>query len=178
MIPQLMSKFIVTVLDGTKARFFTLEEATFPEYESGPKLVERGDQIDSAKKMLGRDLWANVKTGRARGFGTQSYPYDDRRQQHVTEFEKCFAHTVVDEVLRLAKLHGAGQLVLVAEPQILGNVREALTSQMPATLQVAEVAKDLCKHTPQKIHEYLAAQKLLPARKPAVGMSSETASVG
>ena len=51
-----MSEYCVVVADGTRARFFTLEAAQFPEMESGPNLIEKKDLINPETETAGREL--------------------------------------------------------------------------------------------------------------------------
>ena len=160
-----MNQAVVAVIDGTRARFFTLESAEFPEYQSGPNLIEQECLTNTARELQGKDLWANTKTGRNRGSRSQAHGYDDHRQNHISEFERSFAKEVVGKIVELTQLQHAQQVILVAEPQILGLVREVLTPQLPKHLKLEELAKDLCKLKPLDLHEYLADKGLLPARK-------------
>ncbi len=73
-----MTKFAVAVINGTQARFFTLDSAATSEYESGPNLIEHECLSDSTKELQGRELWANTKTGRNRGLSGQDHSYDKR----------------------------------------------------------------------------------------------------
>lgn len=164
-----MSDFLVAVVSGTQARFLTLEEAQFPEYESGPNLVEHQELLNQAKEMRGQELWANVKTGRNQGAGGQAHGYDDHRQNHLSEFGRRFAHAIATEIVNLTQVHHPQQLLLVAEPQILGVLREALAGVLPKNFNIQELNKDLCKLKPLELHEYLAAKNLLPARKKVAG---------
>lgn len=163
-----MNQSIVTVIDGIRARFFTLEPAQSPEYESGPNLIEQDCLTNTVKELQGKDLWANTKTGRNRGSRSQGHGYDDHRQNHLNEFERGFAKEIVTKILDLVQTQRTTQIILVAEPQILGLVREALTDHLPKHLKFKELAKDLCKLKPQEIHEYLADKNLLPPRKVVV----------
>lgn len=160
-----MTQSLVAVIDGSKARFFTLEQAAMPEYESGPNLVEHESLANTAKEMQGKDLWANTKTGRNRGSSGQAHGYDDHRNNHIGEFERSFAKEIVSHLVDLAQTSNSQRVLLVAEPQVLGFVRDALTPVAPKNLQIQELAKDLCKLKPQEIHEYLASKELLPVRK-------------
>ena len=160
-----MNQSVIAVIDGTRARFFALEQAALPEYESGPNLVEKECLANSAKELQGKELWANAKTGRNRGSGSQAHGYDDHRSKHVGEFERSFAKEVVTKIIDLTHTCQCQQVILVAEPQILGFVREALTPLTPKNLKIEELAKDLCKLKPLELHEYLADKELLPARK-------------
>ncbi|NJK49374.1 host attachment protein [Candidatus Gracilibacteria bacterium] len=160
-----MNQSIVAVIDGTKARFLTLEQAEIPEYQSGPNLVERDKISNQANELQGKDLWSNTKTGRNRSAGGQAHGYDDHRQNHLDEFERNFAKEIVNKIVQLSHSYQTQQLLLVAEPKILGMLREVLTSQLPKTLKIQELAKDLCKLKPLELHEYLAHKEMLPARK-------------
>jgi protein required for attachment to host cells len=161
-----MSKYMVAAIDGTKARFLTLEPAEFPG-DSGPHLTEHEGLSNAAKEMQGQDLWADTNSGRNRGSGGQAHSYDDHRQNHLIEFERRFAQEIAAKISDLARSHQVQQLLLVAEPQILGFMREALGSVFPKNLKMTELAKDICHLKPHELHEYLASKELLPARKKA-----------
>ena len=158
-----MVKFAVAVLNGTQARFFILDSAAISEYESSPNLIEQEGLSDATKELHGQELWANTKTGRNRGTSGQAHSYDDHRQNHEIEFEKRFANKISSAMLNLIKTNQARQLILVAEPQILGMMREAMTDKSFNSLKIKEVAKDICHFNVNQIHDYLAKKELLPA---------------
>jgi protein required for attachment to host cells len=160
-----MSKFLVAVIDGTKARFFTLEPSDIPEYESSPKLIEHDGLFNSTKELHAQELWASTKTGRNRGASGQSHSYDDRRQNHLVEFERRFIQAIATKISHLSQSYQVQQLLLIAEPQILGLMREAVIPGLSKQIQVSEIAKDLCHLSPNELHEYLAKRELLPARQ-------------
>lgn len=160
-----MNQYVVAVIDGTRARFFTLEPAESPEYQSGPNLIERDCLTNTTKETQGKDLWANTKTGCNRGSGSQAHGYEDHRENHLNEFERSFAKEIVSKIINLSDDYHAQQVLLVAEPKVLGLVREVITPQLPKTLKLQELAKDLCKLKVLELHEYLAHKELLPRRK-------------
>ena len=51
----------------------------------------------------------------------------------------------------------------MAEPQILGLMREAMSDNLFKNLNIKEVAKDICHFKVTQIHDYLAKKELLPA---------------
>ena len=157
-----MSQYLVAVINGTKARFLTLSPVEFNEYESGPNLIEHEAMVSVEKEMQGQELWANTKTGRNRGTSGQAHGYDDHRNNHMIEFERRFAQMIVRHMADLTKTHGVKNLVLVAEPQILGILREVIDGNLTRQLNVAEVAKDLFRLSIKDLHEYLAKRSLLP----------------
>lgn len=158
-----MAKFAVAVINGTQARFFILDSTVSSEYESGPNLIEHEGLTDLTKEIHGQELWANIKTGRNRASGGQVHGYDDHRQNHEVEFGKKFANKISSAMLNIIKTHEARQLILVAEPQILGLMREAMTDKLFTDLNITEVAKDICNFSINQIHDYLAKKELLPA---------------
>ncbi|MGB8702487.1 MAG: host attachment protein [Thermosynechococcaceae cyanobacterium] len=160
-----MTHTLVAVLNGTKARFFTLASADFPENEPGPDLIEHETLINEANEMSGQDLWASSKTGRNRGSAGQSHSYDDHRQNHAVAFEQRFSQNIVSQMQALIESDQIRHLILVAEPQMLGIVREPINAGISKTVEVKELAKDLCQFSVRDLHEYLASKKLLPARK-------------
>ncbi|MDJ0649546.1 MAG: host attachment protein [Xenococcaceae cyanobacterium MO_188.B19] len=160
-----MSKFAVAVINGSQARFFILDSTASSEYESGPNLIEHEGLSDSTRELHGQELWANTKTGRNRGTNGQAHSYDDHRQKHEIEFEKRFANKINSVMLNFIQTHQARQLILVAEPKILGMMREAMTDNLFKTLRIHEVAKDICHLKLNQIHNYLAKKDLLPACK-------------
>ena len=160
-----MDHTLVAVLDGTRARFLTLEAAEFPELESGPNLIEQDSLINEVNEMQGQELWSTAKTGRHKGTGGQSHSYDDHRQSHRAEFERKFATQISAKIAELVQSHQCEQVVIVAEPQILGLMRETLSSVLPRPLKVSELVKDVCQLKPQALHHYLASKGVLPVRK-------------
>ena len=160
-----MNRILVVAIDGTTARFFTCESAESPESNGCARLVEREQLDNPANSMHGQELWANTKTGRNRGSNGRAHAYDDRRQNHVVEFERQFAKRIAAKISDLHQSCSTKKLLLVAEPQILGIVRESLQSGKSKDLRTAELAKDICHLNSHDIHEYLANKSLLPARR-------------
>jgi protein required for attachment to host cells len=160
-----MKHTLVAVLNGTKARFFTLESADFPGHESGPSLIEHETLINEENEMSGQELWASSKTGRNRGSAGQSHSYDDHRQNHVVEFGQRFSQNIVSRMQSFIESHKIRHLLLVAEPQMLGIVREPINAEISKTIEIKELAKDLGQLSGRDLHDYLASKKLLPARK-------------
>ena len=158
-----MGKFAIAVINGSQARFFILDSTASSEYESGPNLIEHDSLANSTRELHGQELWANTKTGRNRGANGQAHGYDDHRQKHEIEFEKRFANKINNAMLNLIQTHQARHLILVAEPQILGIMREAMTDSLFKILNIQEVAKDICHLKLHQIHDYLAKKNLLPA---------------
>lgn len=160
-----MNKTFVAVIDGTKARFFTLEYPEFPEHESGPDLVEHECLTNPIKELEEKQIWANTKTGNYCSARNTGHSYDDHRENHLLEFEHNFAKTIIEEIANLTRKHQSNQVILVAESQIMGLIRQSLTHRLPKNIAVQELIKNLCKHKSMEIQEHLAKKNLLPPRK-------------
>jgi protein required for attachment to host cells len=165
-----MSEYCVVVSGGARARFFTLEPVDFPELESGPKLIDKGELLNPQKETAGRDLYTDLKTGRSRApRGGPSHGYDDHRTQHEDEFDRQFARKVVKKARNLARESRARRIVLAAPARMLGYLRQDLEVIPKEGIEVDKVAKDMSKFSPREIHDHLAKRQLLPAyRKPGV----------
>lgn len=159
-----MQNYVVAVVNSSKARLFVLEPAKFPEYEPSAKLVEVATLLSSTQELQGQELWSNTKPGRNRGSAGQAHGYDDHRENHLVEFERRFAQTIAAKLTEFLQARQPHQLLLVAEPKILGIMREVLIPDLPKNLKVSELAKDLCQLSTHELHEYLAEKALLPAQ--------------
>ncbi len=158
-----MNHYSVIVAGGSRARFFTLEDASVPELESGPRLVELSDLINSENKAHEGTLWSAGKDGRNRApGGGAAHGYDDHREQHENEFERRFARDIAEEATRMVKTNNTHHVILVAQKRMLGFLRNALDPLLKAGVHVQEFAKDLGKLPPQDLHAHLARQHLLP----------------
>lgn len=155
-----MSDYCVVVADGARARLFSLEDAAAGA--GGPNLVEIADLAnpDVAANVLKGDQKSGHNVASA---SSGSHGFEDHRDRHRDESERRFAKQVMAEAAAVVGRKKAGCLVVAAEAQMLGHLREAFN--LPAAVQVSEVAKDLTSLAPQELHGHLAADNALPARK-------------
>jgi protein required for attachment to host cells len=152
---------LIAVIDRAHARFLTLEPATIAD--AGFTLTEQTGLILPEGESSGAELWSSTKTGRNRGPQGQAHSYDDHRQEHAIEFERHFAHSIANHMKLIVQDRHLQTVLLVAAPQILGLMRQALEPILLETVKLTEVAKDLCHLTPYEIQSYLAEQELIPA---------------
>lgn len=167
---KIMSDYCVVVTGGARARFFTLEPVEFPELESGPRLCTCGELLNPEKEMRERELYSDSKTGRGRApHGGPAHGYDDRRSRREDNVDRRFAREILKEVRRLAAAKHARNIVLVAGNPMLGCLRQELDIILKHGVTVNNVAKDMTKFSPARIHEHLARQNMIPAkRKPGI----------
>jgi protein required for attachment to host cells len=164
-----MASYCVVVTSGAHARLFTLKTSAAPVLESGPKLIERGELFNREKEILGRDLYADPKSGRGRApHGGPAHGYDDHRSQHEDESDRRFASEILKKADSLARAEKARHLVLVAPARLLGCLRQHLETVSKQGMKIHDFAKDISKLNSREIHDYLAKEGLLPARKSTV----------
>jgi protein required for attachment to host cells len=160
-----MNRYLVAAIDGSRARFLKFKPLDALDHESAYSLVEHKALFNPTNELQGKELWASTKTGRNQGSGSQAHAYDDHRQNHLDEYERRFAQMIADEIISFTESQNIRQLLLIAESQTLGTLREVALPLLPKNLQIQEIAKDLCKLKPSEIHEYLVSKNFLPSRK-------------
>ena len=161
-----MADYCVVVTSGAHARIFILKTLAAPVLESWPELIERGELFNREKEIPRRDLYAQTKSGRGRApRGGPAHGYDDHRSQHEDESDRRFASEILKKVDRLARAEKARHLVLIAPARMLGCLRQHLETVAKQGMKVHDYAKDISKLNSAEIHDYLAREGILPARK-------------
>ena len=79
--------------------------------------------------------------------------------------QSIYAHQVAHQISILMESFNGYHLILVAEPHILGHLRESFAPQMAAKLSIRELAKDLCRLSAHDLEKYLINKQLLPGGK-------------
>lgn len=158
-----MSPVLVVVADGAKARFFTLEVKDLAGGKPGPYLLENETLVNPEQQQTGQQLWSGAESqaGHFQAGKSQPHSYDDRRRNHEVEFERRFAQLITEQIQSQISTHHLQRLFLIAEPRILGLLRETLVPGLPKTLELNELDKNLCRLQPQELYEYLASRRIL-----------------
>lgn len=154
---------IVVIANGAQARFFTLEPAESPAFESSPRLVEQAPLTNPQQESAGKELWSDNSGGNRSTGGGGSHGYDDHRNQHRAEYERRFAQQVASATTELARNRKANHVVLAADSRMLGSLRDEL--QGTNGFELKHIAKDYSKLSVLDLHEQLAVLNLLPARR-------------
>ena len=151
-----MPKTCIVVTDRARARFFVLEAP--PEHRPGdaPRLVELEALVGPEGELTGNELFSNTRSGTNHAGSGATYEYDDHRERHRKETERRFAKRVALAAADFVRSHGAHKLVLAADPQMLGLLRDVWPRSMPDGTALSEVAKDLSRQSPRLIQLALA----------------------
>ena len=149
-----MDKCVVAVISNNKARFFTLEEAEWPEYESGPNLVEQ-ESLSPSSSGYGGEFWSKIASR-----------YNNGCQQKDCDrckFKRKFAQKVASEIVNLVRINQGQTLIIVAKPQILNAMRKVFVPTIFKGLKIKALHKDISHFKPSQVHQYLAQKQLVPA---------------
>ena len=148
-----MDKYVVVAISNSKARLFTLEEAEWPEYESGPHLIEQ-KCVSPLESGCNQNFWSKIVNRHPQ----KSFSYQD----HHYRFERKFAQTISSEIINLVRINQTQKLILVAQPHILNLARKSFIPTIFNNLYIQELPKDVSHFNTAQIHTYLAHKNLIP----------------
>ena len=162
-----MSDYLIVVVNRAWARFFTLEPVEFPELESGPRLINRAE-LENAEIREVQEMYTDSKTGRGSApQGGSVHGYDDKRDKHLDELRRRFAMKVLERIQKLAKTEQARTVILAASARMRQFLYTDLDTLTRQGCRVHKISKNIINFSPQKIHEYLADDGLVPKQKKA-----------
>jgi protein required for attachment to host cells len=135
-----MNSILIIVADGGVARFYRLEAVDAPRVKA--RLVEgaslRHPDFTERENLTGRPA---TETNSNRQAGPV-HPIGAQRERHRLEHGRHFAHEIAQEAVNATKDWKEGTVVLVAEPRMLGQVREPLRGALRKDIALKELAKD------------------------------------
>ena len=146
-----MANTCVVVADGARARFFLLPS------EAGGKLVEQASLENPEHQHPETD---SRRTDRNAG---PMHPYGAQRERHRLEHEKRFAGEVVSEAAEKVREMRAETLVVVADPRLLGLMRESLRSALHPSVHLRELARDYTNFSTTDLQQQLVSSNMLAA---------------
>jgi protein required for attachment to host cells len=162
-----MNRTCIIVADGGLARFLGVEAVESPRARLA--LVERTVLRNNADlKVLGASVTGRVRTetNTNRGSGPV-HPMEARRERHRGELDRRFGMEITRQAANLTKGWEKGVVVLVAEPQLLGLMRESMRKVLHPGIELKELAKDYTHLAPTELHEHLELNRLVPAPRRA-----------
>ena len=159
-----MDNVCVVVADGKGARLFLLQESDAPR--APVRLVARGTLSNADLRSRGRSVTGRVRTetntNREAG---PVHPIGAQRERHRIELERRFSVEIARKAAVLARNWSTGSVVLVADPRMLGFLRDAARGALKPGISVKELAKDYAHLTASKLRDHLALSGVLPARR-------------
>lgn len=149
-----MERIVVVAISNSQARFFTLEQAEWPEYESGPHLIEQNN-LEHSRLKSDRDLWTKI---------TKKQHQNPRAIKEARyKFERKFAQKITGEIVHLIRIKQGQKLILIARPPILNLIHKSFIPTLFHNLHIQELPKEIGHFSSSQIHQYLAQKQLVPA---------------
>ena len=160
-----MSDYLIVVVNRSRARFFTLEPVEFPELESGPRLTTH-TELENPDILDSQEMYRDSKTGRgASPQGGGVHGYNDKRDRNLDELRRRFAVRVFDHIKKLAKAKRVRTVILAASVRMRRFLYSDFEALSQEGYQICKLSKNIINLSPQKIHEYLADNELVPEQK-------------
>lgn len=150
-----MNNICVVVADGSRARFFLLQSGAGPQ--SNNKLVEQQGLTNS-----GHEAPQSESRHSNRDAGPR-HPYGAQRERHHLELERRFAAEVVKRATAQVSGWREGVLVLVAEPRLLGLLRENLRASLASGIRLKELARNYTDFSAMDLQQQLESNNMLQA---------------
>ncbi len=151
-----MNNICLIIADGSRARLFFVVPDDRPRRKL--RLAEQATLLNAETKMRGKRGSGQVKSERNtnRQAGPM-HPIGAQRERHRLEHERRFGAKVIERALDLTANWDRGVVVLIAEPRLLGLMRERLRNALKSEIKLEELAKD---YTGLSIAELELAQGL------------------
>lgn len=148
----------IIVADGRRARLFVAVAGGGAQPGAG--LVERESLVNTDYRAHGADLPGRTKSERVMNRQAGDvHPIDARRDQHRLELERRFAREIAQHAAALTQSWPDGHVVLVAEPRMLGLLREPLHKALRPDIELKELAKDYSHFTAAELRDHLVSNR-------------------
>ena len=131
-----MKRACIAIVDAARARLYTYQQ------DPALPLAEVADLTNPGRRML-----------------------DDGRDARIDQLDLQFAKDIVAEIDRIVREGGYGNVIIVATPKMLGDLRKFDGVLHRADLVLDEIPRDLAKLTSPQLHDKLAELKLIPPRQ-------------
>jgi protein required for attachment to host cells len=92
------------------------------------------------------------------------HPMGAQRERHRIELERRFSGKVAGKSATLVKNWLTGTVVLIADPRMLGFLREAVRGALKPGIRVKELAKDYARLTASRLRDRLTGDGIVPGR--------------
>lgn len=163
-MPLPKNNVCIIVADGGRARFFVVRRSEEPRQRFHLAPLASVDNPDF--RARGADAPHRTKTERVtnRQAGPM-HPIVAQRARHELEVDRRFARQVAERAAELVAGWPTGTVVLIADPRMLGLLRDAVRGALTPSIQLKELAKDYAHLTASKLQGHLALCGVLPARR-------------
>jgi protein required for attachment to host cells len=153
-----MNETIVIVADNVTARFYRVELTDEPRAQLVETALLQHPDLP-AHSMTARPP-TETNTNRQAG---PVHPIGAQRERHRVEHERHFARDIAQGASAATRGWNQGTVVLVADPRMLGLVREPLRKALHRDIGLKEIARDYAHLGPDDLYDHLARNGIVPA---------------
>ncbi len=150
----------IVVADRARARLFTVVSDEAPHRKL--KLVEQLALVNPETQTRGRSGAGRVKS--ERNTNRQAgpvHPIGAERERHRLEHERRFGAEIVEHAARLVTNWSEGRMLLIAEPRLLGLMRERLRRALKSAVKLEQLGRDYSGLSTAELERLFASQRLI-----------------
>jgi protein required for attachment to host cells len=157
-----MNDLCIVVADGARARLFVVEADAASR--KGARLVEQAALAQPDLRTLGTSVTGRprTETNTNRQAGPV-HPMGAQRERHRLDIERRFASSITETAAGLVDDWTKGTVVLIAEPRMLGLLRETVRSVLKPGIAVKELARDFTSLTIAELYDRLVRNGVIRA---------------
>ena len=158
-----MNRACIAIVDVARARICEYDVRRSP----GDELTEITDLVNPGRRHIGDNFEESVPGERGSDLGVRSnhqQATNDHRTQFAENRDGKFAREVVSELERIVREGAFSNLVVVAGPRMLGELRKHDGALRRNGLQLDEIERDLAWQSNAQLHDHLAQLGVIPAR--------------
>lgn len=155
-----MDQQLIAVVDGSRARYFSVGTRVVPNGEEKNKLVEVETLINPSNRLKAEDLFSESRPGiQSASGGGPAHGVDDRRDAHHDEEDRKFAKLVLEKMSELIRANEVTYAILAAGPKMLGHLRN--NRDLLPHVDIEELPKHLTELSPHDLCNRLEDAKLI-----------------
>ena len=137
----------IVVAHRTEARIYELKGR-----DAGLKLIKQIDNPEGRLKVSQTEADKQGRTGQSSRVGQSSYSAEEGPKQHSL---RKFANEVANVLNKSSHLKECDEISIIAEPQVLGAIRNELKPHTSAILKTT-FSKDFCNIPDAEIERHVA----------------------
>jgi protein required for attachment to host cells len=153
-----MKKTCLIVADRGRARLFLVVPDDSPR-----RKVRLDEQATLTAETRGRGVSSEARDKSERQSNRDAgpiHPIAAQRERHRLEHERRFGAEIVKRAVGVTANWEDGVMLLIAEPRLLGLIREPLREALKPSIRLEELAKDYAGLSTAEIERIVVAQRL------------------
>lgn len=159
-----MNRACIAIVDVTRARVCEYDVTA----AAGGELREIADLVNPGRRHISDMFETDIPGERGSDLGVRSNHQqgtNDHRQQFVESRDAKFARDVVSQLERIVREGAFANLVVVAGPRMLGELRKHDGALRRNGLHLDEIERDLAWQSNAQLHDHLAQLGVIPPRQ-------------